>query len=87
MFEVYADEKLETYTAHLPSDYFNHLQSPMFRINIPEGIDTFYEDLLDTTIALDKQIYMNRTTFNVANITVTSNLFSTVAAVQPFIAN
>ena len=82
MFDTVAEYKIPSYTAHLPQNYFKHLQSPLFRIKIPKGMDEFYDELLDPSIK-DPNIdytelsafYNDTTNFSVANITFYRNFF------------
>lgn len=38
IFDVIAEDRLPSYTAHLPSDYFENYQTPFFRMKINRGI-------------------------------------------------
>ena len=77
MFDTVAEYKLPSYTAHLPSNFFKYLQSPLFRIKIPSGIDSFYDALLDTTDENLEAVYNDTSNFSVANITFYRNFFDT----------
>ena len=85
IFDVKAKEKLPTYVSQLPDGYFSHLQSPMFRIEIPSGVDDFYDALVGTDDVNLRAVYQNSTSFAVSNVTFTGNVFVSVTTVEPFV--
>ena len=83
MFDTVAEYKLPSYTAHLPPNYFKYLQSPLFRIKIPKGMDDFFDDLLENADDNLAAVYNDTTSFSAANVTFYGNFFDTQTTVEP----
>ena len=76
ILDVLAEAELPAYINYLPTDYFRHSHTPMFRMRIDSSITDYYEELIQTT----DPTYQNKTAFMPANITFIDNFFDTAVA-------
>lgn len=49
IFDVIAEAELPSYINYLPTDYFRHSHTPIFRMRISESITDYYNELTSSS--------------------------------------